>query len=88
MDLIKKARNLTFDVKYDDETRKHVEEGILFEFQQEKITMHLGTNRAECLFSIAECLAETVEALGLEKEFHKYLNDKEAELDEQEGLTC
>lgn len=73
MDVIKKTENLTFTANYADGTVRNIEEGILFEFQGDKITLHLGTDRRECLYSIAEAVIETVEAMGLAEEFHEYL---------------
>ena len=73
MKTLKKTDNLTFTAKYADGEKKEIEEGILFEFKGDGITLHMGTNRAECLFSIMEATLEAIEAFGLGEEFHTYL---------------
>lgn len=81
METIKKTNNLTFTAEYADGDVKKIEEGILFEFQGDRINLHLGTDRKECIFATAEAVCETVQTFGLEEEFKQYLNYK----DEQEN---
>lgn len=44
------SSNLEFTVKYADGTTREVKEGILFEFNGERINGHIGTERKECSF--------------------------------------
>lgn len=76
---VDKLLELEFDVRYSDGSRKEVKEGILFEFQESNITLHLGTSRKECLFSIAEALTEAINDMNLGKEFLEYIGVEECE---------
>lgn len=80
METIKKTNNLTFTAKYADGTVKHIEEGILFEFQGDSISLHLGTDRKECIFATAEAVCEAVQTFGLEEEFKQYLNYQDEQI--------
>ena len=60
MEAIKTSKNVEFDVIYADGTRHHVNEGVLFEVEGEKITFHNGTDRAAVLIAAAEAAAEVV----------------------------
>ncbi len=73
--------NLEFDVKYAEGSRKEVKEGILFEFKGNKIIGHIGTNRKEAMFSIANALIEMVDDFGLIEEFTEYIEKECQELD-------
>lgn len=79
MDVIKKTENLTFEVIYSDGAARKVDEGVLFEFKVNNITLHLGTERKECLFSIAEALTELIAEAGLGEEFKSYIEQSEME---------
>ena len=81
MRIDKLSDNVEFTVNYDDGTEKKVSEGVLFEFNEDKITLHFGTTRVEALFSIAPALTEFVIRLGLDKEFKKYI--AESMIDEE-----
>lgn len=48
---------------------------MLFEFNEDKITLHFGTTRVEALFSIAPALVEFVGILGLDEEFKRYIEE-------------
>lgn len=71
----KLSDNLEFTVNYADGTEKKVSEGVLFEFDEDKITLHSGTSRKEALFSIAPVLVEFVGILGLDEEFKRYIEE-------------
>ena len=68
MDAIKTSENVEFEVIYADGTRHHVNEGILFEVQNNQFTFHNGTDRAEVLISVAEAAAEAVGGILLNDE--------------------
>lgn len=86
MDYEKITNDLTFKVVYADGDIKDVEEGILFEFNGNAITFHLGTNRKACLFSVADALTEVIADMGLGKEFKQYIHESDF-LDELSGLN-
>ena len=65
MEEIKTAKNVGFVVVYDDGTVKQVNEGILFEVEDDRIIFHNGTNRVEVLLAVAETAAEIVGSLNL-----------------------
>lgn len=67
--------NVEFTVNYDDGTKKKVSEGVLFEFDGNAITLHLGTSRKEALFSIAPALTEFIILFGLDEEFKRYIEE-------------
>lgn len=73
MELIKKTDNLTFTLNYSDGEKKEVEEGVLFSVKDEKMDIHIGTDRKEVLFTIAECLTGFIVATGLGEEFEQYI---------------
>lgn len=73
MEPIKTCSNLEFDVIYDDGTKHHVCEGVLFEVASETVTFHNGTNRLSVLFAASEASMETIGLLGLAKVFAKHL---------------
>lgn len=74
----KLTSDLNFTVRYaDGAATKYVEEGVLFEFDREKITLHLGTERKEALFSIAEALTEAIIEMGLGAEFKQYVGQED-----------
>lgn len=77
MEQYKKSKNVEFDVIYDDGSSKLIQEGILFEFNDEKIDMHLGTSRKECIFATVEVLMETINDMGLMEEFMNYAGCEE-----------
>lgn len=73
---IRTAKNVEFDVIYTDNGEKrHVAEGVLFESNGNNLTVHVGTNRINVLFSIYEGVLEIVKAAGLEAEFMAYISD-------------
>lgn len=73
MDAEKLTINMEFEVWYADGLCKEVKEGILFEFRGDQITLHIGTSRKECLFSVAEALTEAIVKMGLGEEFEEYV---------------
>lgn len=75
MDRLKSSKNITFTVNYAEGEKLEVQEGLLFEFQGNNITMHLGTNRVRCLFAVVGAAFESICAFGLEEEFDKYCED-------------
>lgn len=85
MEWIKTCLNTEFDVLYDDGTRSHVPEGVLFEANGEKMVLHLGTRRAEVLFAVAECLTEAIIAMDLGDAFERYIENAPEETDEGGG---
>lgn len=88
MEVIKKSSNTEFDVIYADGTRHHVAEGVLFEVENERVTFHNGTNRANVLFASVEALFEVIELLGLTEVLEAYINSKPAaEKPDNEGGT-
>lgn len=48
---------------------------MLFEFDGNAITLHLGTSRKEALFSIAPALTEFIILFGLDEEFKRYIEE-------------
>lgn len=64
MEIIKTSKNVEFDVIYADGTRRHVNEGVLFEVENEKIIFHNGTDRAEVIVAAAEAAAEVLGLMG------------------------
>lgn len=89
METIKASQNTEFDVIYDDGTRHHVAEGVLFEVENERVTFHNGTNRAVVLFASMEALFEVIDLLGLTEVLEKYLDTKQpaADTPDTEGGT-
>lgn len=85
MNIDKLSDNVKFTVNYDDGTEKKVSEGVLFEFDGNAITLHLGTSRKEALFSIAPTLTEFIILCDLDEEFKRYIEeniiDKEGDAD-------
>lgn len=75
-----KISELEFDIKYADGTDKHVNEGILIEFNKEKITGHFGTGKLKHLFAAIEALEEMVQAIGKVDLYRKYRGFPEEEL--------
>ena len=74
MDIIKASpAGVEFDVLYDDGTKHHVCEGILFEVTGEEVIFHNGTNRLSVLFAASEASMETIGLLGLAKVFAHHL---------------
>lgn len=65
MEMIKACKSVEFDVIYDDGTRRHVTEGILFQVENERLLFHNGTNRPEVLLAVSEAAAELVGRLKL-----------------------
>lgn len=65
MEAVKKSKNVEFDVLYDDGTRRHVTEGVLFEVKNERIIFHNGTGRPEVIFAAAEAAAEVIGNMNL-----------------------
>lgn len=80
MKLTKRSGNIEFDILYADNTKRHEREGVLFSFCDEKVDVHIGTSRPECLFSIAEALLETISSLGIMDAFEKYIALSDEEL--------
>lgn len=64
-DIIKTCKKVEFDVIYDDGTRRHVTEGVLFEVENERIVFHNGTDRPEVIYATAEAAAEVVGNMNL-----------------------
>ena len=75
-----KISELEFDIKYADGTDKHVNEGILIEFNKEKITGHFGTDKLKHLFDAIGALEEMVQAIGKADLYRKYRGFPEEEL--------
>lgn len=73
MQEVKLTSNLEFEVQYADGERKHVEEGVLFEFDENNITAHVGTSRKEAIFSIIEATFELCVKNGMENDLKEYL---------------
>jgi hypothetical protein len=71
---IRKTKDMTFTVEYENGDTLRVREGVLFAFDGNRITGHVGTSRPEALFSIAEALTEMICEFGLEDEFKKYID--------------
>lgn len=65
METIKESKNTEFDVIYDDGTRHHVAEGVLFEVENERVVFHNGTDRPEVLLAASEAAAEVVGRMNL-----------------------
>lgn len=63
--VIKTAKNVKFDVIYDDGTRRHVTEGVLFEVENEQIVFHNGTDRLEVVAAACEAAAEVMGSIML-----------------------
>lgn len=84
MDKLKASKNVTFTVNYAEGETMAVEEGLLFEFQGNNITLHLGTNRVSCLFAVVAAALESIQAFGLADEFDKYCKDVFGE-EEEDG---
>lgn len=74
MEAIKTAKNVEFDVTYDGGEKKHVQEGVLFEFIGNHINSHIGTYRKEAIFAIVECVFEMAASAGVIGELEAYLN--------------
>lgn len=84
MNKLKESKNVTFTVNYAEGGTEEVQEGLLFEFQGENITLHLGTNRVSCLFAVVEAALESIQAFGLADEFDEYCKDVFGE-EEEDG---
>lgn len=65
--LIKGADDLTFTVHYDDEPSKDekVKEGVLFEFVDNEIIVHIGTSNGTQLSALVNASIEMCSMLGL-----------------------
>lgn len=82
-DAIKTCGNVEFDVIYDDGTRYHAEEGVLFEAKDDRMFFHLGTCRPEVLFSVANALTEVIHKAGLGQAFERYVAGIAGETDDE-----
>lgn len=80
MKVTKESPNVEFDVIYDNGERKHVTEGVLFEAENNKLRMHVGTNRLEVLFCIIEGMMDMFQEIGLVDALNNYLA-RRAEVD-------
>lgn len=60
MDLFKESSNVEFDVICDDGTRRRVNEGVLFEVEDERINFHNGTDRPEVVFAVFRAAHEVI----------------------------
>lgn len=60
MDRFKEAKNVEFEVIYDDGSRRRVKEGVLFEVEGERINFHNGTDRPEVIFAVFSAAHEVV----------------------------
>lgn len=69
MDVIKTSPNVEFDVIYNDCTRHHVKEGILFEVDGESLISHNATDRLAVLLAIVEGGLELLDYVGATKLF-------------------
>ena len=78
MEIIKADRNTEFDVLYSDGAKTHVQEGLLLECKDNKIILHLGTNRSNVIFAAIESLFEFVYMLGLQDKMQEYLDSAPA----------
>ena len=74
MEILKTTQNLTFDVIYADGTRKRVEEGVLWEAENEQIICHLGTSSLSVLFASVEDALTFVDLLGMLPLLSDYLS--------------
>ncbi|MBR2311116.1 MAG: hypothetical protein IKA47_11405 [Oscillospiraceae bacterium] len=81
MDPIKISANTEFEVIYDDGTRRRVQEGVLFEVDDEKMIFHNGTNRASVLFAAAESALGLIDEIGLTKLFKAYISSDPEDTD-------
>lgn len=79
MEVIETTSNMKFDVIYVDGTRRHVEEGVLYEVENEKIIFHNGTGRAVVLFAVAEDILGAIDYIGLTKLFVRYISEDPAD---------
>lgn len=70
---IRKTDNLTFTLNYSDGEKKQVEEGVLFSVENDKMDIHIGTSRKEVIFTVAECLTQFIDSMGLGEEFIAYI---------------
>jgi len=77
METVKITKNLEFEVVYSNGVRRDVQEGVLFEFNGDRITAHVGTDRKACLFAVAEALTELIHGMGLGEEFERYIMESE-----------
>lgn len=75
MEMYRKSSNVEFDVIYDDGSRHHVKEGILFEAKEDNHTVfHIGTSRKSvfiAFFEAVEELLETIKKKGDKKDGRK-----------------
>lgn len=74
-----KIDEMEFDIHYADGTDKHVEEGLLLEFQGNNIHAHIGTSRPETIFASVMALMEIIDAAGMMEAFKKCCEGKEYE---------
>ena len=63
MEPIKATEKLVFDVIYADGARKRVEEGILWEVEDDAISFHCGTDRLSVLFAIVEAALVAIDLI-------------------------
>lgn len=70
---IRTTTNLTFTLNYADGEKKHVEEGILFSAENDKMDIHVGTSRKEVIFTVAECLTQFINYMDWGEDFKNYI---------------
>lgn len=73
MEKDKISENVEFDVIYADGTRRRVQEGILYEVEDDSIIFHNGTSRGAVLFATAEAALALIDNIGLTKLFGRYI---------------
>lgn len=66
--------NMEFTVHYEDGTTKQVREGVLFEFDGNKVIVHVGTNSVAQIFSVAPALSGLIADTGLGDPFKAFLD--------------
>ena len=65
MEAYKIDKNVEFDVLYSDGTKRHVEEGILFEGCKDNTTQfHIGTSKPNVLMAFFSAVVEMMDAIG------------------------
>lgn len=75
MEPIKTSESVEFDVIYADGTRRHVNEGVLFEVKDEKIIFHNGTSKPVDIIAVAEAAREVVGLMGKSPEAFYTINN-------------
>ena len=67
MEKDKISENVEFDVIYADGARRRVQEGILYEVEDDSMIFRNGTSRGAVLFATAEAALAMIDNIGLTK---------------------